>query len=140
MANTLCHICKQLVGNGQVANIFTSALFPQHSMHPQVTNVCPIHLKWECSFIHTSGAAVFYNRASNSRKSPLCRQHTLLLKYGSKFAHNFICLNVNLFTRLLLFRKLQTHKIHILHITEGNDRLQFNFLMCIFIQNHCIYI
>jgi hypothetical protein len=47
----VCHIYKHLMGNGQVDNICTSALFPSCGKWQQVTNVCQIHQSWEHSFI-----------------------------------------------------------------------------------------
>jgi hypothetical protein len=38
MAITL-HICKQMAGNGQVADICVSAMFPQQGKYPEVANV-----------------------------------------------------------------------------------------------------
>ena len=39
MVPLICHIYRQLVEKGQVANICTSALFLRRGKYPQVTNV-----------------------------------------------------------------------------------------------------
>jgi hypothetical protein len=38
-----CHIYRQPVGKGQVANICASAPFPQHDKHPRFTAISQIH-------------------------------------------------------------------------------------------------